>query len=171
MSGIALKWRRKVKGLSLVSCRSFSDLWMLWLLQEDKISATECVTLPVKLADNNLLLQHFQLFLFPSVFHVSRLCSGLTLLFFSHTATWTGFQTFSALLTGLTVLFSFGMFHCAFHYVNLSNTCSEQAFHSIILQTCFVIVAKGQVDWLKYFCVVRKTSHMHNRKITKPRQS
>ena len=53
----------------------------------------------------------------------------------------------------------------AFHYVNLSNICSEQAvpFHNPS-NVRFFIVVKGQIDWLKYFCVVMKTSRILNRK-------
>ena len=50
--------------------------------------------------------------------------------------------------------------------------CFEKAFHSTNPSNVrFFIVVKDQIDWLKYFSVVMKTSRMLNRKITKPKQS
>ena len=55
-------------------------------------------TLLAEMAYNNLLLRHFQLFIFPSVISKPTLPGFDTSFAVLRPETWTGFQTFSALL-------------------------------------------------------------------------
>ena len=56
-------------------------------------------------------------------------------------------------LTGLTGLFSFGTFHRAFHYVNLSNICSKQAFHYVNFSN---VCSEQAFDYVKLLNLCRK---------------
>ena len=148
------------------------------------------ITLLAELAYNNLLFQHFQLFIFPSVVCVSQISLGLTLLLKCRVQKlgldsrslvlfdwidrfivfWRDFQAITGKCFSQSEYVVIGAifslreefhcaFHCALHYVNLSNICNKEAFHSINLSNVrFFIASQWTTDWLKYFCVIMKTS-------------
>ena len=140
-----------------------------------KTQAWSYDTLLAELVYNNLLLRHFQLFMFPSVVCVNQLSLGLTLLLKCRVQK-PGldsrppvlFDRFHQFILSFRATFRQSSDPSWFRLVDISNIHSEQAFHSINLSNVRI---QSQLHWLKYFCVVMKTSLMLNRKTTKPRQS
>ena len=139
--------------------KSESD--MCWVKLLTSIIQFLYIIIPTLLAEfacNNLLPRHFQLFfILPSVIPVSDLCLGLTLLlkcrvqklrldsrppvlfdqFDRFILFWRGFQAITSKnfsQSEYVAVFNLReTIHCPFHYVNLSNICSQQASHSMNL--------------------------------------
>ena len=151
-----LMLERKTDKTSVISHRFGTKIeWILtnfvWADSYQRTGTMQCMfsfTVLAELGYNNLLLRHFQLFIFPSVVCVNQLCLGFTLHLKCRAQKLGLDSRLQCSLTGLTGLFSFDAasslreaFHRADPYVNLSNICNEQAFHStnLLIVVLFIV--------------------------------